>query len=163
MLSVLRALVWLTVSAGLLLAGFAALAVSLVAVSVIERGGELPGLLQRQALGVVFSAIATQALLPELALTFASWLVVARVAPRLERSGRALAVALPVVGALWFPLVGQYLFTIWSPTQPRDYVATLGLVAGGASLALLLPRRLSSALAPGCFTAPPRRGMVEVR
>jgi len=162
MTSALRALVWLAASAGLLLAGFAVFGVALLAPSVIARG-ELPGDVQREALGAVFSGIATQALLPELALTAATWLVVARVAPRLERSGRALAVALPAVAALWFPIVGRYLFEMWRPAGPGTYAATLALVAGGASLALLLPRALSVALAPGCFAAPLRRGIVEAR
>lgn len=162
MISALRALVWLAVSAGLLLAGFAVFGTALLAPTVIARG-ELPGDVQREALAAVFSGIATQALLPELALTGVTWLVVARIAPRFERSGLELAVALPAVAALWFPIVGRYLFVIWSPAGPGSYAATLALVAGGASLALLLPRALSAALAPGCFAAPPRRGIVEAR
>jgi hypothetical protein len=159
-MTVLRALVWLAFSAGLLLAGFAAFGTLMLVPSLLARGGELPGAVQRQALGLVFSAISTQALLPELGLTFATWLAVARLSPALERSGRWMAVALPAVAALWFPLVGAVLFTVWSPTGPGTYAATLVLVAGAASLALLLPRWVSRAFAPGCFAAPPRRGIV---
>jgi len=73
-----RALFWLAASAGLLLAGFALLAALLLIPSIASRG-ELPGDVQRQALGLVYSTIATQALLPELVLAFASWLVLARI------------------------------------------------------------------------------------
>lgn len=155
-----RALIWLSASAGLLLAGFAVFAAILLIPSVAARG-ELPGPLQRDALGLVYSTIATQALLPELALAFASWLALARVVPALELSGRALAIALPLVAAAWFPLVGHYWFHVWSPTGPRDYAMTLVLVAGGAALALLVPRALSAALRPGCFAPPGNRGIVS--
>ncbi len=162
MLALLRALVWLGVSAGLLLVGFALSAVVLLAPSVIARG-ELPGQVEREALGAVYTALTLQALLPELALTLATWLVVARLAPRFDRSRRALALGLVAVGALWFPAVGHYSFTAWSPTGPRDYVLTQLLVAGGASLALWVPRLVSSVLAPGCFTAAPKRSIVDAR
>jgi hypothetical protein len=155
-----RALFWLAASAGLLLAGFALLAALLLIPSIASRG-ELPGDVQRQALGLVYSTIATQALLPELVLAFASWLVLARIVPALELSGRALAIALPLLAAAWFPLVGHYSFGIWSPSSPRDYAMTLLLVAGGAALALLVPRALSAALAPGCFAPQGNHGMVR--
>jgi hypothetical protein len=162
MRALLRALVWLGVSAGLLLVGFAVFATVLIAPSVIARG-EMPGEIQSQALGAVYSALALQALLPELALTLATWLAVAQLLPELDRSRRALALALPAFGAVWFPVVGHYLFTAWSPTGPRDYVLTFLLVVGGASLALLVPRFASPALAPGSFTPTPKRGIVDVR
>ncbi|HKC49146.1 MAG TPA: hypothetical protein VKF60_00015 [Myxococcota bacterium] len=162
MRSLLRALVWLGASAGLLLVGFALFGTAVLAPSVIARG-ELPGRIQREALGAVYSALALQALLPELVLTLATWLVVARLAPALDHSRRALALALAAVGALWFPAVGHYLFTAWSPTGPGAYLITLLLVAGGAALALWVPRLASPALAPGCFTATPKRGIVDAR
>jgi len=155
-----RALIWLAASAGLLLAGFAVFAALILVPSVISRGGELPGPVQRDALGLVYSAIATQALLPELLLAFASWLALARIVPALELSGRALAIALPLVAAAWFPLVGRYLFHIWAPGGLRDYAQTLLLVAGGASLALLVPRALSDALGPGSFAPQADHGIV---
>jgi len=159
---VFRALLWLGLSAGLLLLGFALFGTAVLAPGVIARG-ELPGPVQREALGAVYSALALQALLPELALTFATWLVVARLAPALDRSRRALAIALAMVGALWFPAVGHYSFTAWSPTGPGAYLITLLLVAGGAALALWVPRMVSSALPPGCFSAAPKRGIVGAR
>jgi hypothetical protein len=155
-----RALVWLGTSAGLLLAGFAVFA-GLVLIPSVASRGELPGQLQREALGLVFSTIAIQALLPELALAFATWLVLARAVPALELSGRAIAIGLPVVAAAWFPVVGHCWFHVWSPTSPRDYAMTLLLVGGGAALALLVPRALSAALAPGCFAPPGDRGIVS--
>lgn len=154
-----RALIWLGASAGLLLAGFAVFAALELIPSVASRG-ELPGPVQRDALGLVYSAIATQALLPELLLAFASWLVLARLAPALEISGRALAIAQPLVAAAWFPIVGHYWFHVWSPGDARDYAMTMLLVAGGAALALLVPRALSAALGPGCFAPRRDRGIV---
>jgi hypothetical protein len=159
LLGLLRAGVWLAVSTGVLLAGFAAFATAALVPSVIARG-ELPGDLQQQALGAVYSALVTQALLPELLLTGVTWLGVARVIPALDRSRLALAIALFAVGALWFPAVGHYSFTAWSPTRPSDYAFTLLLVAGGVALALFLPRLASPALAPGSFTPGPKRGIV---
>jgi hypothetical protein len=162
MLAVARALVWLGVSAGLLLVGFALFGSAALAPSVIPRG-ELPGPVQREALGAVYSTLAVQALLPELALTGVTWLVLARLVPRLERSRRALLLGLLAVGALWFPAVGHYSFTAWSPPGPLAYAVTLLLVAGGASLALWVPRVLSPALVPGCFTVGTKRGIVGSR
>ncbi|HTO55231.1 MAG TPA: hypothetical protein VMR50_17745 [Myxococcota bacterium] len=156
----LRALVWLAASAGLLLAGFFALAVVLLVPSFVSRGG-VPGDVQRDSLGLVYSAIAMQALLPELCAVFVTWLALARVAPGLERSGRSLALGLPLVAAAWFPAVGHYLFTVWSPTGPGTYAMTLFLVGGGAALALLVPRASSPHLAPGCFAPEPDRDMVN--
>lgn len=162
LLGLLRAVVWLALSTGLLLVGFAAFALVILAPSVIARG-ELPGDIQQQALGAVYSALVTQALLPQLLLTGVTWLAVARVIPALDRSRLVLAGALFAVAALWFPAVGHYWFTAWSPTGPRDYVLTLLLVAGGAALALFVPRIASPALAPGKFTAGSKRSIVAAK
>ena len=156
----LRAVVWLSVSLGLLLAGFALFATVILIPSLIQRG-ELPGEVQREALGAVYSALVTQALLPQLALTGVTWLALARLVPAFDRSRAALAVTLGAIAALWFPAVGRYWFTIWSPTSARDYAFTLLLVAGGAALALWLPRVVSPALAAGCFTTGAARSIVE--
>jgi len=155
-----RVLVWLCASAGLLLAGFAVLATALFLPSVIANGF-LPPLLQRQMLGEVYTQIAMTALLPELGVTSLVWLSLAFAFPKLDRSWRTLLAGLPAVAALGFPPIGRYLFTIWEPTSPRDYVLTLLLVSFAASAALLVPRALSQALRPGCFTIPPNRGMVN--
>jgi len=156
----LRALVWLVVAAGLLLAGFAVFGAAVLAPGVIQRG-ELPGPVQREALATVYSVLPMQALVPELALVFASWLVVARLAPALDRSRGTLALGLFAVGALWFPTVGHFSFKVWTPTKPADYVNTLLLVAGGAAGALWLARVVSPVLAPGCFTPRAKRGIVD--
>jgi hypothetical protein len=158
----LRALVWLAFSAGLLLAGFAVLSGALLAQALLVRGG-VPGPVQREALGTVFSGLVTQALLPVLVLAFATWLPLARLAPRLERSRGPLLLGLFACAAAWFPLVGHYSFAMWTPRHAGDYAATLALIAGGAALALWLPRILSAALAPGCFTKTPERGIVPER
>jgi hypothetical protein len=160
MLWLSRALIWLCVSAGLLLAGFALFAGALLAPSIIANGA-LPEHVQRQALGTVYSLIALQALLPELAITLVVWLSLAGAFPRLDRSWRALLLGLPAIAALGFPVVGHYLFTIWSPGGARNYALTVALIALGVSAALLVPRALSHALAPGCFTIRSNRGMVN--
>ncbi len=157
-----RALVWLAFSAGLLLAGFSALGGALLAQALIVRGGSLAAV-RLDALGEVFSAVVTQALLPAVLLAFASWLVVARLAPRLEGSRAGLALGLFGCAAAWFPGIAHYSFTVWSPRHAGDYAVTLLLVAGGAALALWLPRLLSPVLGPGCFTATPKRGIVQAR
>ena len=159
---VVRALVWLAFSAGLLLAGFSVLSGALLAQALLVRGGS-PENVQYEALGALYSLVVTQALWPVLLLAFASWLVVARVAPRLERSRAGLALGLFVCGALWFPLIARLVFTMWTPRHARDYAFTVLLIAGGAALALWLPRVVSPALAPGCFTATPKRGIVQER
>jgi hypothetical protein len=160
MLAALRALVWLGVSTGLLLAGYSALAGLLLLQALISRG-EMPGDVQMTALGIVFSAVASESLLPELALTWVTWLALARLVPALERRKSLLALGLFGVGAAWFPVVGHWCFAMWTPTSPSDYAFTLLLVAGGAALALLLPRLVSPALSPGCFTPGPKRGIVN--
>jgi hypothetical protein len=157
---IVRALFWLAASAGLLLAGFAVFSALILIPSVLARG-ELPGDVQRDSLGLVYSAIALQALLPELLVAFVTWLALARIVPALEVSGRALAVALPLVAAAWFPAVGHYCFRVWTPNGARDYAFTLLLVAGGAALALLVPRALSAALPPGCFAPQGNQGIVS--
>jgi len=156
----LRALVWLVVAAGLLLAGFAVFGAAVLAPGVMARG-ELPGPVQREALATVYEVLSLQALVPELLLVFATWLVVARFAPALDRSRWALLLGLFGVGALWFPTVGHFSFEVWTPTKPADYVNTLLLVAGGAAGALWLARVVSPALAPGCFTSRAKSGMVD--
>jgi hypothetical protein len=160
MLWLSRALIWLCVSAGLLLAGFAVFAALLLAPGIIANGG-LPEHTQRQALGLVYRVIAVQALLPELGITFVVWLSLVGAFPRLDRSWRALLLGLPAIAALGFPVVGHYLFTIWSPGGVRDYALTVALIALGVTGALLLPRALSQALAPGCFTIRSNSGMVN--
>ena len=155
-----RALVWLCVSAGLLLAGFALFAAALLAPSVIANGN-LPEHVQRQALGTVYTLLALQALLPELAITFVVWLALVGAFPGLDRSWRALLLGLPAIAAVGFPVVGHYLFVMWTPGGVRDYALTVLLIALGVSAALLLPRALSQALAPGCFTIHAKRGMVN--
>jgi hypothetical protein len=160
MLWLSRALVWLCVSAGLLLAGFAVFAAAILVPSIVANGS-LPEHVQRQALGTVYSVIAVQALLPDLAITSLVWLSLVGAFPQLDRSWRTLALGLPAVAALGFPVVGHYLFTVWSPGGPRDYLFTVLLIALGVTAALLVPRVLSRELAPGCFTIRANSGMVN--
>jgi hypothetical protein len=155
-----RALIWLCVSAGLLLAGFAVFATALLAPGVIANGS-FPEHAQRQVLGTAYTLIAVQALLPELAITSVVWLALVGAFPDLDRSWRALLLGLPAVAVLGFPVVGHYLFTIWTPGGVRDYALTVVLIALGVAAALLVPRALSHALAPGCFTIRSNSGIVN--
>jgi hypothetical protein len=133
------ALLWAATSAALLLAGLFALGL------LVARG------LSSGAAGLVFRAIAQQALLPLWFAALASWLVLAWLAPALERSWSRLALGVVGVAAAWFPLVGEYSFLVWQPTGPRDYFATWLLLSGGVAAALLLTRRAFPALRPGAF------------
>jgi hypothetical protein len=155
----LRALLWLLASAGLLLAGLALFGAVVLVPSVIARGA-LPTARGWSNLGEVYQAIALQALLPELGFAFASWLALAWLWPRPERSRAGLAVGLAGVAALWFPYVGERYFTAWQATGPATYAATWLLVAGGAAAALWLARAVLPALAPGCFAAQGSRDIV---
>ena len=145
-----RSLAWLAASSALLLAGFLLLGGGLVALHVTRAGGELSSL-QVAVWRVLAERIVLEALLPQLLATLASWLLAVRLAPSLDRSWRGLFVGLPVLAVLWFPLVGEFSFHLWTPTRAADYANTLVLMSGGVSLALLLPRRVIRRLRPGSF------------
>jgi hypothetical protein len=157
----LRALLWLAASAGLLLVGFALFGAAVLIPSLVARGA-LPSGRGWSNLGQFYEAIAVQALLPELGFALGSWLLLAWLWPRPERSRAGLALGLLAVAALWFPFVGEYFFTIWESTGPATYAATLLLVAGGAAAALWIARIALPALAPGCFAAQASRDTVGV-
>ncbi|HTO54198.1 MAG TPA: hypothetical protein VMR50_12480 [Myxococcota bacterium] len=160
MLWLARALLWLVISAGLLLAGFTVLAAVLLVPGVIAHGGP-PAQLQREALGTLYSGLVVQALLPELALSAVLWLIATGAFPILDRSWPALWGGTFVLAAAAFPPVGHYMFAMWQPTRPRDYAVTLLLLAGAATAALLIPRAISPVLGPGCFTNTAKRGIVR--
>lgn len=143
------ALLWAATSALLLVAGLFGLGL------LVARG------LSSGVAGLFFRVIVQQALLPLWLAALASWLVLARVAPGLERSWGRLALGLCGVAALWFPLVGEYSFRIWQPTSARDYLGTWLLVSGGVAAALLLARRAFPALRPGAFAGAPVRAADE--
>ena len=155
----LRALLWLAASLGLLLAGFALFG-ALVLIPTLVTRGALPTDRGWSNLGEFYQVIAVQALLPELGFAWASWLALAWVWPRPERSRAGLALGLAGVAALWFPFVGEHYFTAWQSAGPATYAATWFLVAGAAAGALWLARVALPALAPGCFAAPASRDIV---
>lgn len=151
-----RVLLWAGTSLGLLVGGFGLIGAVLVAVSAARTGAEL-GSVQLAAWRVLGTAIVVQALLPAWALTLASWLVLVRLLPALDRSWLGLVSGLLGVALLWFPLVARS-FRIWTPTRPLDIVNTALLVSGSAAVSLLLPRLSLPFLAPGALLMAPESG-----
>jgi len=152
---VLRTLAWGGASAALLTGGFYALGATLVAIA-SHRAGTPPEAVQVAGLHALFFAVLRQALLPHWLLTLLSWLVLARIVPRVEGAWRFLGPCLATVAALCFPAVGFVLFRAWKPRGAVDIASTWLLMTGAVSAALLLPRLLPF-LAPGALAGPPKR------
>ncbi len=143
---------WALAAAIALCIGFALLGVGWIA---LEAARSEVGLDQLQW-GVwwsFYTTILCQALLPHLFLSLVVWLGMARCFPTLERPWLPLLTGVAVTAAGCFPVIGSLSFTAWTPTSARDYLATLLLMTGGTSTALVLPRWLFPTLAPGAFTA----------
>ena len=142
-----RVALWAAAALALLAGGLYLVGVAVVLVQA-PAGAKL-GDVQHAALSALFGAILRQALVPHMALTLVSWLVVTQIVPSLERSWRRLVPALVVVAAIWFPLVGGYTFEMWEPGNLVDVVNTASLLSGSVAAALLLPRWLLPPLRPG--------------
>lgn len=149
-MSVLRILGWALAAAIALCIGFALLGGGRIALDAM-RSGISPGRVRIGFLWSLYAAIVSQALLPHLLLSLLAWLALARSFPALERTWRSLSTGITVTAAVCFPVIGSFSFTAWTPTSARDYLATLLLMTGGTSAALLLPRRLLRPLAPGAL------------
>jgi len=152
----LRALAWAGASAALLAGGFYAVGAALVAVA-SHHAGTSPGEIQIAGLHALFFAVLREALLPHWLLTLATWLVLARLVPRLEGAWRSLGPSLAAVAALWFPAVGIVFFRAWKPTSAADVANTWLLMTASVAAALLLPRLVLHPLAPGALARPMRR------
>ena len=152
----LRALAWAGVSASLLAGGFYAAGVAFVAIG-SHRAGTSPGEVQIAGLHALFFAVLREALLPHWLLTLATWLVLARLLPRLEGAWCFLGPSLLAVAALWFPAVGFGLFRAWKPTSALDVANTWLLMTAAIAVSLLLPRVVLRSLAPGALARPMRR------
>jgi hypothetical protein len=143
-----RASVWAALSAVLLFGGLLALG------ALVARG--LP-----RGVGLELArAIALQALGPLWAATLATWLAASRVAPALDRSLARLALGVAAIAALWFPPIGGFLFSVWSPRGPGDWVGTCAILVGAVTAALFLPRWLVRGLGPGVFARDAGQGNV---
>ncbi len=152
MRSVLRILAWALAAATAICVGFALVGMGWIALGAAQPQESL----DRIRGGVwwsLYAAVVAQALLPHLLLSLAAWLAVARRFPVLERSWLSLLAGTTLTAACCFPLIGWLTFAAWTPTSARDYLATLLLMTGGTSAALVLPRRLFRSLAPGAITA----------
>lgn len=146
--AVARAGIWAAVSGALLFGGWYALCAWLTR-------GMLPPVREE-----FFRVIALQALAPLWFATLASALVLARMAPQLERGARGLIVGIASCATFWFFPVGIWLFSAWSPAGIGDWLRTWLLLVAAVGAALLLPRRFLRALAPGVFAPGRARGNV---
>lgn len=144
--AIARAGLWAAVSGALLFGGWYALCAWLTR-------GMLPGVGDE-----FFRVISLQALAPLWLATLASALVLARIAPGLERGARGLVVGIASSATLWFFPVGIWLFSAWSPAGIGDWTRTGLLLVAAVGTALLLPRRFLPALAPGVFAPGRTRG-----
>ena len=153
---VLRGTAWALASAALLAGGFYVVGAALVAIAV-HRTGTSPGQVELHGLHLIFFAVLREALLPHWLLTLLTWLVLARLVPRLEGAWRFLGPSLAAVAALWFPAVGFLLFRAWKPTSAADVANTWLLMTASVALALLLPRLVLRPLAPGALARSVRR------
>lgn len=102
---------------------------------------------------LLFATIARQALLPHLAVTFASYVVAARWLSVLERDLGSVLLGVATLATLSFPAVGAFSFTAWKPDGVGDYLATWLLLVAATSTALVLPRRLVPMLRPAATGA----------
>lgn len=143
------ALLWLALAAlplALGLAGFGVL---------LARGVGLGVSLQ------LVRVLGQELLLPGLVLSWALWLLAARLLPALERSFAALALGLALAASLAFAALAAHGLEFWQPRGPRDVIATWALVAGGTALSLFLPRRTLRVLALGAIAGRARRVNVD--
>jgi len=148
--SVSRILGWALAAAIALCIGFALLGMGWIALEAVRSEVSLDQV-RRGAWWSFYTAIVSQALLPHLLLSLLAWLAIARRFPILERSWLSLLTGVTVTAAACFPVIGSLSFTAWTPTSARDYLATLLLMTGGTSAALLVPRWLFRSLAPGAL------------
>ena len=72
-----------------------------------------------------------------------SWALLVRLRPQLDRRWLTLAAGIAVLAALWFPAIGTFSFTMWTPQSWADRLNTLWLMAAGVTAALLLARLLA--------------------
>jgi len=142
-IALLRVALWAGAALALLAGGLYAVG----AAAVLAQGAPV-GNVQRAGLMALFTAILRQALVPQLGLTLATWLIAAQVVPALERGWKQVVPGTLVASALWFPLIGGYTFTIWEPANGMDVVNTALLLSGAVAAALPLPRLLVPPLRP---------------
>lgn len=152
---ILRTLLWLLLGCTVILGAFLALAGVSLLIGSFYAGGELNPT-QLSVWTAILRGVALQGLVPLLLLTGASWVLLVRKRPSLDRRWISLALGLAALATLWFPLVGRFFFIMWSPGSWVDYANTLWLMVGGVTVALLLARRLAARrIGPGNFFQEP--------
>jgi len=147
-----RALAWGVVTVAILLGGLYALALGFVTLRLAGGAGGASAGVQSAALHAVVFTVAREAVLPVAALALLVWLGLARVAPRVDASWRALALSLLGCALVAFPVVG-FTFEAWSPSGVGDVLGTAALLSGSVATALWLARRVTPGLRPGAFAA----------
>jgi hypothetical protein len=149
--STTRSVCWLLAACLLLAIGFLLLEIAIIAPGMEERWdwSAPEWALARQ----LHRRIAVDVMLPHVLATGATCLLAERLVPAFWSSPARASLAVPVVACAWFPLVSNRLFEIWDPLTPLNYMTTLALMSGAASLALLLPRRLLRRRRSGKFPA----------
>ena len=150
-----RAAIWWAAGAAFLALGFALLGGGMLGFEVARRGQSL-GEVQLAAWVQLYRVILSQGLLPHLAVTLAAYFgAVFTAAPWLDGGWLRVAATLLLASAVGFPVVGTFTFGAWQPTSAWDVVATMALMGGGTTIALLVARRLVPGLPLGAFARKP--------
>jgi hypothetical protein len=147
-----RASGWAMASGAVLMAGLFLVELLLASSLMLRTGSWGFSYWQWMLARLLFETITEQALLPHLMLSWALWLVLARLVPALDGSWRWICSATPLVAALCFPVIAECSISAWTPESGASYLGVLCLMSGGTSAALLLTRGLARSLAPEAFT-----------
>lgn len=114
------------------------------------RSGGPPDEVQLAAWRALGGGVVRQAILPQLGLAFALWVVVLR-----RYEGRRMLPWLFGAALAAFPPVGLLGFTMWQPGSVWDVASTWLLLALAVTFLLALPRRLLPGLGAGAFARLP--------
>jgi hypothetical protein len=138
------------------LAGLAALALGLavlagVGLAALAVSGNALGDVERATWLAVGRAVLTGALLPVLGGTLLLWTLAAWLRPAWDARWGILAPGVATAALACFPPAAAAFFTAWTPGTVWNYLGTWLWISGAVTTALLLPRWLLRALAPGAL------------
>lgn len=131
---------WVLGAALLLAVGLVLFGLALITFE-LSRRGDAGDEIQWMAWAQIYYVVLLQGLLPQLATTATFFELLVRFVPVVASTRLRTAAGLLLSSALGFPVVGL-TFAAWTPTSAGDVVATWALLGGGASLALLITRRV---------------------